>query len=41
LMPGDIILTGTPAGADFMRAGDTIECIVDGLGTLSNTVQQR
>jgi len=41
LMPGDVILTGTPAGADFMRAGDTIECIVDGLGTLSNTVQQR
>lgn len=41
LAPGDVILTGTPAGADFMKVGDTIECIVEGLGSLRNTVLQR
>jgi len=43
LLPGDIIATGTPAGVGaskgrFLRAGDTVEIEVDGLGTLSNPV---
>lgn len=38
LEPGDVILTGAPVGAVMMKAGDVIECIVDGIGTLRNTV---
>ncbi len=44
LLPGDIIATGTPAGVGglqgiFLRAGDTVEVEVDGLGTLTNPVR--
>lgn len=39
LFPGDVILTGAPAGATFMKNGDVIECIVDGIGTLRNKVR--
>jgi 2-keto-4-pentenoate hydratase/2-oxohepta-3-ene-1,7-dioic acid hydratase in catechol pathway len=44
LVPGDIIATGTPAGVGaargrFLRAGDTVEVEVAGLGTLSNPVR--
>jgi len=46
LEPGDVVVTGTPAGVGYarkppvwMKAGDTIEIEVDGLGKLSNTVQ--
>jgi 2-keto-4-pentenoate hydratase/2-oxohepta-3-ene-1,7-dioic acid hydratase in catechol pathway len=38
LMPGDVILTGTPAGADMIRDGDTVECTIEGLGRLINPV---
>jgi 2-keto-4-pentenoate hydratase/2-oxohepta-3-ene-1,7-dioic acid hydratase in catechol pathway len=45
LQPGDVIATGTPAGVGigfdpprFLRAGDTVEVSITGLGTLSNTV---
>lgn len=45
LEPGDIILTGTPAGVGFARtpprylvAGDKVESIIEGLGTLRNPV---
>jgi 2-keto-4-pentenoate hydratase/2-oxohepta-3-ene-1,7-dioic acid hydratase (catechol pathway) len=38
LMPGDVILTGTPAGADWVGAGDVVTCAVDGLGELTNPV---
>jgi 2-keto-4-pentenoate hydratase/2-oxohepta-3-ene-1,7-dioic acid hydratase in catechol pathway len=41
LSPGDVILSGAPAGADFFRPGDTIDCVVEGIGTLSNTVAGR
>jgi 2-keto-4-pentenoate hydratase/2-oxohepta-3-ene-1,7-dioic acid hydratase in catechol pathway len=41
LSPGDTILTGAPAGAVMMKAGDVIECIVDGIGTLRNTVSYK
>ena len=46
LEPGDVVVTGTPAGVGFARtppiwlkAGDTVEIEVDGLGKLINTVQ--
>ncbi len=39
LLPGDIILTGTPAGVGPLMAGDEVEIEVDGLGGLSNPVQ--
>lgn len=38
LLPGDILATGTPSGVSPMVAGDTIEVIVEGIGTLRNTV---
>ena len=41
LQPGDLILTGTPAGVGPMAAGDTITISIDGLGSLSNTVANR
>jgi 2-keto-4-pentenoate hydratase/2-oxohepta-3-ene-1,7-dioic acid hydratase in catechol pathway len=46
LEPGDVVVTGTPAGVGYarkppvwMKAGDTVEIEVPGLGTLTNTVQ--
>jgi 2-keto-4-pentenoate hydratase/2-oxohepta-3-ene-1,7-dioic acid hydratase in catechol pathway len=39
LLPGDVILTGTPAGVGPLTAGDVVEVTVSGLGTLSNTVR--
>jgi len=38
LLPGDVILTGTPAGISPMSAGSTISISIDGLGTLTNKV---
>jgi 2-keto-4-pentenoate hydratase/2-oxohepta-3-ene-1,7-dioic acid hydratase in catechol pathway len=38
LNPGDVILTGTPEGVGPMKAGDTIEVEVGGVGTLRNPV---
>lgn len=38
LLPGDIIATGTPPGVGKMKAGDTVEVRVQGIGTLINTV---
>ena len=45
LEPGDIIATGTPAGVgmatgDYLKAGDKIECRIQTLGTLTNTLGQ-
>lgn len=39
LLPGDIILTGTPSGIGPMKAGDTVEVEVDGVGSLVNPVR--
>jgi 2-keto-4-pentenoate hydratase/2-oxohepta-3-ene-1,7-dioic acid hydratase in catechol pathway len=46
LEPGDVIATGTPGGVGaarkpplWMRAGDTIEVSISGIGTLTNTVE--
>jgi 2-keto-4-pentenoate hydratase/2-oxohepta-3-ene-1,7-dioic acid hydratase in catechol pathway len=41
LLPGDIILTGTPAGVGPMTAGQKVEITVEGIGTLSNLVELR
>lgn len=38
LKPGDIITTGTPSGIGEMKAGDTVEIEIDGIGILKNTV---
>ena len=38
LLPGDVILTGTPAGIAKLSAGDVVECTVEGIGTLRNPV---
>ncbi|EZP76921.1 ureidoglycolate lyase [Parageobacillus genomosp. 1] len=37
LKPGDVILTGSPVGAELVGAGDVIECEIVGIGTLRNT----
>jgi 2-keto-4-pentenoate hydratase/2-oxohepta-3-ene-1,7-dioic acid hydratase in catechol pathway len=37
LLPGDVLLTGTPAGVGPLHDGDTVEVEVDGIGTLTNT----
>ena len=46
LEPGDVIATGTPSGVGyarkppvFMKAGDTVEIEIEGIGILSNPVQ--
>jgi 2-keto-4-pentenoate hydratase/2-oxohepta-3-ene-1,7-dioic acid hydratase in catechol pathway len=38
LEPGDIIMTGTPAGVGPLVAGNIVEVKIEGLGTLSNPV---
>ena len=39
LLPGDIILTGTPAGVGRMVDGDVVEVTISGVGTLRNPVR--
>ena len=39
LLPGDVILTGTPSGVGPFVAGDTIEVEITGLGTLRNSAR--
>ncbi|MDN3310646.1 fumarylacetoacetate hydrolase family protein [Microbacterium oryzae] len=39
LLPGDVILTGTPAGVGPFVAGDAIEVEIPGLGILRNTAR--
>ncbi|GLJ59912.1 MULTISPECIES: fumarylacetoacetate hydrolase family protein [Microbacterium] len=39
LLPGDVILTGTPAGVGPFQAGDTVEVEIPGIGLLRNTVR--
>jgi 2-keto-4-pentenoate hydratase/2-oxohepta-3-ene-1,7-dioic acid hydratase in catechol pathway len=38
LLPGDIVLTGTPSGIGELHAGDTVEVKIEGIGTLTNHV---
>lgn len=46
LLPGTIIATGTPAGVGmgfdppkFLQSGDVVECTIQGIGTIRNTVR--
>ena len=46
LMPGDIIVTGTPTGAGarfdppiYLKPGDVVEVAAEGIGTLRNTIE--
>lgn len=38
LLPGDLILTGTPAGVGSVEDGDEVHVTIDGLGTLTNPI---
>ena len=40
LEPGDVILTGTPAGVGPLNLGDTVEVEIDSIGALRNSVQK-
>ncbi|WP_024876664.1 fumarylacetoacetate hydrolase family protein [Saccharomonospora piscinae] len=39
LLPGDMILTGTPEGVGPIEAGQSVSITIDGIGTLTNPVQ--
>jgi len=39
LLPGDVILTGTPAGVGPIKSGDKLEVRIQGLASLGNTVK--
>lgn len=41
LLPGDVILTGTPEGVGPMQVGDEVEVAIEGLGSLANPVANR
>lgn len=41
LLPGDVILSGTPSGVGPIVEGDTVAVAIQGLGTLTNTVVDR
>jgi 2-keto-4-pentenoate hydratase/2-oxohepta-3-ene-1,7-dioic acid hydratase in catechol pathway len=41
LLPGDVILTGTPEGVGPMQDGQTVSVSVSGIGTLSNPVAKK
>lgn len=40
LQPGDVVITGTPAGVGEMEVGDTVAVEVDGIGALENRVTE-
>jgi len=39
LLPGDVILTGTPSGVGPIQSGDRLEVRIQGLAPLTNTVR--
>jgi 2-keto-4-pentenoate hydratase/2-oxohepta-3-ene-1,7-dioic acid hydratase in catechol pathway len=41
LLPGDVILTGTPAGVGPLNVGDAVAVTIEGIGTLTNKVIKR
>jgi len=41
LLPGDVLLTGTPAGVGPLKDGDEVSVTIEGIGTLSNGVISR
>jgi 2-keto-4-pentenoate hydratase/2-oxohepta-3-ene-1,7-dioic acid hydratase in catechol pathway len=40
LLPGDVIATGTPSGIGSMAIGDRVDIVIEGVGTLTNTVAE-
>jgi 5-oxopent-3-ene-1,2,5-tricarboxylate decarboxylase / 2-hydroxyhepta-2,4-diene-1,7-dioate isomerase len=40
LEPGDIVLTGTPAGSQLAKPGDVVEVEIEGIGILENTIAE-
>ncbi len=38
LLPGDVVLTGTPAGVGPLQPGDEVSVTIEGIGTLANHV---
>jgi len=38
LLPGDLILTGTPAGVGALAHGDQVTVSIEGVGSISNPV---
>ncbi|MGP5013564.1 fumarylacetoacetate hydrolase family protein [Glutamicibacter ardleyensis] len=40
LLPGDVILTGTPAGVGLVAEGDNVEIEVEGIGTLRSVFRR-
>ncbi|QLE56115.1 fumarylacetoacetate hydrolase family protein [Nostoc sp. TCL26-01] len=40
LLPGDVVLTGTPEGVGAMQPGDRVRVEIEGIGRLENTVAQ-
>ena len=41
LLPGDVILTGTPAGVGPLQVGDHVAVTIENIGTLTNQVVAR
>lgn len=41
LLPGDVIMTGTPAGSGAFTAGQVVDITIEGIGTLSNPARDR
>lgn len=41
LLPGDVVLTGTPEGVGALQVGDRVRVEIEGIGSLENTVSSR
>ena len=41
LLPGDVIITGTPPGVGTIEVGDVVEVEIEGIGVLKNTVTKQ
>lgn len=41
LLPGDLVLTGTPAGVRSVPAGVSVDITIEGIGTLTNPIVRR
>jgi len=41
LLPGDVVLTGTPEGVGALQVGDSVRVEIEGIGYLDNTVARR
>ena len=39
LLPGDVIITGTPAGIGPVKKGDVMQVKIEGIGVLENRVE--